>query len=274
MLVFLRRRGLGLTSTREIVRNINDMGGEARVVRNDSLDSISDEDVVVRWGCTSTLPFNNVTVINSARAIHNCNDKAGARVAMQERGVPVPSTYVDLTDVRCLPGTFVARPSTHSQGRNMVVGSSQQVINAVCNWGGGYISEYIPKVREVRVFVVQGRVVWVAEKTPADPTAHAWNVAQGGRFDNVRWSDWPIDACVAAIRAALTLGADFAGVDVMLDADGKPYVLEANSAPSQTSPYRQECSAKAFKWMYDNDKDRLPYHVGTWKDLIHPALRG
>ena len=159
MLVFLRRRGLGLTSCREMVRNINEMGGEARVVRNDNVDSIGADDVVVRWGCTSTIPFRNVAVINSAEAIHNCNDKARARMLMQEAGVPVPRTYASLLDVEGLQGTFVARPLTHSQGRNMVVGDWQQVINAIRNWGFGYISDYIPKVREVRVFVAQGRVV-------------------------------------------------------------------------------------------------------------------
>jgi glutathione synthase/RimK-type ligase-like ATP-grasp enzyme len=273
MITFFRRRGLGNTSCREMARIINEMGGEARVVRNDNLDSIGEDDVVVRWGCTSTIPFRNVTVINNADTIHRCNDKAGARILMQEAGVPAPRTYVGPWPVDALPGTFVARPNTHSQGRNMVVGDWQQVISAISNWCGGYISDYIPKVREVRVLVAQGRVVWVAEKTPADPTAHAWNVAQGGRFDNVRWSDWPISACCAAIMATRALNVDFAGVDVMLDAEGNPYVLEANSAPSQTSPYRQLCSAKALKWMYENGKDRLPHNVDTWKEIIHPAIR-
>ena len=273
MLVFLRRRGLGLTSCREMVRNINEMGGEARVVRNDNLDSIGEDDVVVRWGCTSTIPRRGVTVINNADTLHRCNDKAGARILMQEAGVPAPRTYVGPWPVDALPGTFVARPNTHSQGRNMVVGDWQQVISAISNWCGGYISDYIPKVREVRVFVANGRAVWVAEKTPGNPDDVAWNVARGGRFDNVKWSDWPISACVAAIFAARALGVNFAGIDVMLDSEGRSYVLEANSAPSQTSPYRQLCSAKAFKWMYENGKDNLAYHVGTWKELIHPAIR-
>jgi len=284
MLVFLRRRGLGLTSCREMVRNINEMGGEARVVRNDNLDSIGEDDVVVRWGCTSTIPRRGVTVINSAESIHNCNDKLRARVLMQDAGVPVPKTFpydpdwyegnefLEMTKDE-LAVRYVARPAHHSQGRNLFVGNFNDCQATCINWGSGYISEYIPKVREVRVFVAQGRVVWVAEKTPADPTAHAWNVAQGGRFDNVRWSDWPISACVAAIFAARALGVNFAGIDVMLDAEGRSYVLEANSAPSQTSPYRQLCSAKAFKWMYENGKDKLAYHVGTWRELIHPALR-
>lgn len=272
MITFFRRRGLGNTSCREMARIINEeLGGEARVVRNDNV-SIDDGDVVVRWGCTSTIPAN-VTVINSARAIHNCNDKARSRLALQANGIPVPRTYARVEDVIGLTGTFVARPETHSQGKRMVVGGAQHVISAFNGWGSGYISEYIHKVREVRVFIAQGRVVWVAEKTPADPTAHAWNVAQGGRFDNVRWSEWPIKACVAAIEACRLLGADFAGVDVMLDADNNPYILELNSAPSQTSPYRQMCSAKAFMWMYENGKEPLPHDDSNWKSMIHPALR-
>lgn len=256
-----------------MARHIQEMGGEARVVRNDNLGSIRADDVVVRWGCTSTIPTRGVTVINSPAAIHNCNNKSASRVALQTNGIPVPRTYVCADDVVGLSGTFVARPNTHSRGKNMVVGAAQQVINALNGWGGGYISEYIPKVREVRVFVIQGRVAWVAEKTPADPRAHAWNVAQGGRFDNIRWADWPVNACAQAIAACHVLGADFAGVDVMLDADSNPYILELNSAPSQTSPYRQQCSAKAFKWMYENGKGTIPIGGSDWKGVIHPALR-
>jgi len=60
----------------------------------------------------------------------------------------------------------------------------------------------------------------------------------------------------------------------MLDADNKPYVLELNSAPSQTSPYRQLCSAKAFKWMHDHREETLPVVTeGGWKEYIHPAIR-
>ncbi len=81
-------------------------------------------------------------------------------------------------------------------------------------------------------------------------------------------------AVVAAVDATNVIGIDYAGVDVILDAEGNPYVLELNSAPSQTSPYRQLCSAKVFKWMYDNGAVNLGQVEGrTWKDYIHPAVR-
>ena len=56
------------------------------------------------------------------------------------------------------------------------------------------------------------------------------------------------------MAAAKVSGCDFCGVDVMVDADGKAYVLEVNSAPSQTSEYRQGCVAKAFDYIVQNGK--------------------
>lgn len=281
MLVFLRRRGLGLTSCREMARNINEMGGEARVVRNDNLDSIGEDDVVVRWGCTSTIPRRGVTVINSAESIHNCNDKLRARVLMQDAGVPVPATYTapnQISNDDCDSG-IVIRPVRHAQGRNLYVtyGYDSLVTKLrELNYGEGnyYLSALIEKVAEYRVFVANGRAVWVAEKTPGNPDDVAWNVARGGRFDNVKWSEWPMPAVRAAVAASNVIGTDFAGVDVMLDAEGRAYVLELNSAPSQTSPYRQLCSAKAFKWMHDHRGEALPVAMeGGWKEYIHPAIR-
>ena len=120
----------------------------------------------------------------------------------------------------------------------------------------------------------QGRAVWVAKKTPADEKAIAWNVAKGGRFDNVRWGDWEHSVVRAAVEAAREFTIDFTGVDVMVDAEGKCYILELNSAPSQTSPYRQECTSKAFQYIVKNGKDRLSLGAGRkgYLNLIHPAL--
>ncbi len=278
MITFLRRRGLGRTSCNEMARMIREMGGQAQVVRGDGYQSIPHDDMVVRWGCTSNIYRPNVTVINDSSSIHLCNDKVESRMLLQDNEVPVPRTWLSPYDWEQSGyiGKVIVRPRTHSQGRNLLYTNSK--IRA--GWflehhgGEGYISEYIPKVREVRVLVANGLVVWVAEKTPGNPDDVAWNVARGGRFDNVKWSEWPMRAVVAAVDATNVIGIDFAGVDVMLDAEGNPYVLELNSAPSQTSPYRQLCSAKVFKWMYDNGTDYTgEVSGGTWKDYIHPAIR-
>ena len=176
----------------------------------------------------------------------------------------------------------VLRPSRHAQGRHLYtynLGSNstetyQALVNTCREIGDYYISEFIDKEHEYRVFVCQNRAVWVAKKTPGNPEDVAWNVAAGGRFDNVRWGEWPLQVIRAALQAARVSGTDFCGVDVMVDYDGNPYVLEVNSAPSQTSPYRQQCVAKAFDYIVRNGKQHFDgvERITSWKDVIHPAI--
>ena len=60
----------------------------------------------------------------------------------------------------------------------------------------------------------------------------------------------------------------------MVDAENNWYILEINSAPSQTSPYRQECVAKVFDYIIENGKDTIPLvsRPGGYLQFIHPVL--
>lgn len=276
--IILRRRRLGRTSTNGIV-SASEKG--IRVVRNwraRDRPAVAPS-YVFRWGCTSYLDFPNEgsVVVNTADKIRWCNDKKESRLQLQAAGVPVPKTWPsEEFEERIERGEFddvalyVSRPGVHAQGQQLSSGAADDIIL----WAGGYVSEFIDKVAEYRVFVCQGRAVWVAQKTPADPDAIAWNVNQGGRFDNVRWGEWKLPIVKAALHAAQVSGIDFCGVDVMEDGEGNPYVLELNSAPSQTSPYRQNCVAKAFDYIIDNGKEHfpLPERFEGWRDVIHPAI--
>lgn len=276
MAVILRRRKLGRTSCKEIAR-LSSTG--IKVVRNDQ-PFPEGHDVIFRWGTTSNLPYK-ATVINEASAIHWVADKAASRFAMAEQGLS-PKTWLDYMNysydyVEDVVDKVVVRPRVHAQGRNVhLCNNAVETMEAVKLYGEGgyYISEFIDKKSEFRVFVVSGRVACVAKKTPADEKAIAWNVAQGGRFDNVRWGEWPIAACLVAIKAFALSGLDFGGVDVMVDAEGKAYVLEINSAPSLTSPYRQECMAKCFDYIVENGNMMIGVQDAglTWRDYIHPAV--
>ena len=271
----LRRRKLGRTSCKEISARSGEGIG---VVRNDVDPPAGD--VVFRWGTTTNVPkCEGQLIVNSAASIHWCANKKASRLELQEKGVPVPYTWSarNFLDAHIDDpfGKYVLRPATHAQGRKLVSGT-RVVIVANCDgeYMDGYVSRLIDKVAEYRVFVCQGRVVWVAKKTPGNPDQVAWNVAQGGRFDNVRWDDWPMEVCKAAICAALVSKTDFCGVDVMVDADGKPYVLEVNSAPSQSSPYRQQCVAKTFDHIVKNKSvEVIPCEkFKRWRDVAHPAI--
>lgn len=289
--IILRRRKLGRTSCREIAAASTTSISVVRNWRQLDLRRVRQAPkYLFRWGCTSTWEGprryedgdygSYVTeTVNSSESIHWCSNKKQGRLDMQAAGVPVPETWAEeeFFEEDRDDGLYVVRPSNHSQGKNLLVLSNDVLMSTDLDevYTGGYISRLIDKVAEYRVFVCQNRAVWVAKKTPGNPDQVAWNVAQGGRFDNVRWGDWNMDVVDAALQAARVSGTDFCGVDVMVDAEGMPYVLEVNSAPSQTSPYRQQCVAKAFDYIVRNGKQHFPnVEAESWRDVIHPALLG
>ncbi len=272
----LRRRKLGNTSCREISRSSNQ---GIQVFRNDKVLP-TNPGYVFRWGCTSSIP-GSPKIVNSAAAIHKVSDKAQFRIECANAGL-APKSWLSkqafLEDEAAENiDKVVVRRRTHHQGRFLHLCDSVEEVKAACaRYGEGnyYISEYIPKVAEYRVAVIQGRVAWVAKKTPADPTAIAWNVALGGRFDNVNWGEWPLKVVKIACQAMELSDLDFGGVDIMVDSDDKAYVLEINSAPSQTSPYRQSCFQKCFDYIVEHGKDKIPMttELGGYKKFIHPAV--
>lgn len=285
MNVILRRRKLGRTSAREIAILVGDALRSVRADREPGLTGLGGW--LFRWGYTGTLA-GDWRVVNTAEAIHAVADKRQTRLTLGAAGVSIPETWAAevLASARedggynewMSEGEYVLRPANHAQGRNLVHGPMDRVMHTYLNnpaYRGGYVSRLINKVAEYRVMVVQGRAVWVAKKTPGNPNDVAWNVARGGRFDNVPWAEWPLKVVKEAIKANAAMDTDFSGVDVMVDAEGTPYVLELNSAPSQTSPYRQACVAKAFKWIIEkNTKAAIPLtqERGGYRKFAHPAV--
>lgn len=297
MIVLLRRRKLGRTSCREIAAQTR---SDIRVVLNERHPMPPDPEMVIRWGCTANVPVRNV--LNTSNAIHEVNDKLGFRRKLNEAGL-CPRTWFSFAEAGGYAGFYegrdregaefplVLRPSKHAQGRNLHVCNNHEELSRWCGLYSAraeqrvgnpdnsyYISELINKVAEYRVFIAQGRVACVAKKTPVNPEEVGWNVARGGRFDNVRWDDWPLRAVKKSIEAFNLSSLDFGGVDVMVDGDGRAYILEINSAPSLTSPYRQSCMSKVFDWVIQNgfNKDRIPVpeERGGYLKFIHPAIEG
>ena len=269
--VLLRRRGLG----RGMDRALAEFDTTVVPLRSDRAWP-DDVNLVFRWGCTANTP-NGSRVINTAEAIHRVNDKRGFRQLLSERAPAiVPETVFEYIPQN-MEGEWVVRPRSHAQGRNLhvVEGRDTEAFNRALRacGEGWYAGRLIQKVAEFRVMFFQGRVAWVANKTPGNPDDVAWNVARGGRFDNVRFGAWPLRVIQAAHQAFQLSGLDFGGVDVMTDAAGTPYILEINSAPSQTSPYRQECTVKCLNYIVANGNAQIfPGTRGEWRDYIHPAI--
>lgn len=276
MNILLRRRKLGHTSCREISARTNIV-----TIRNDK-PIPNDIDYLFRWGCTSQC--NAKHTINKAEAINLANDKKATRLKLaplHNKDKPIiPQTWDSAAEfgIKNYQFPVIVRPTRHAQGRSLFFCNTaielHSAIDLIHAKGKDYyISEYIEKEAEYRVFIAQNRVVWVTKKTPANEADIAWNVAQGGRFDNVRFNDWPLKACRIAIMTVEAVGLDFGGVDVMQKGNDF-YVLEVNSAPSMTSEYRQTTTAKVFQHIVDNGNITYPSpeKINSYRDCIHPCL--
>lgn len=297
MITFLRRKALGTGSVRgmtaflEGVANpknisvINHKGYNTRVYRNDKPQPEKmDGDYLIRWGCTSPSNTPLERQLNVSAGIHAVSDKKGFRAKLMASAPhTIPATWFVRDDVQY---PAIIRPKHHAQGKNLYVVANRGELDAIldnyqCLQNGWYASEVVDKKAEYRVYVVQGRVATVAEKIPDDPNQMAWNVAQGGEFKVVNWDGWnkllpAIDICIQAYNES---GLDFSGVDVMISKEGKPYVIELNSAPSLplltdgSVSYRQMCMAKCFKYISENGKEKIPYSLkDKYRGVIHPAV--
>jgi glutathione synthase/RimK-type ligase-like ATP-grasp enzyme len=238
--------------------------------------------MVVRWGTTAETGLSSTVTLNKSEAIHRVNDKKGFRLLVESGQGAYFTTTIINSDQPVEPSLFplVVRTARHAQGRNLwLVNNQEELIQRTSVLGDWYASRFVDKEAEYRVYVANGRVVTVAQKTPADPNQIAWNVAQGGRFDVVRWGLWPLEACRVAIEAFRFSGLDFGGVDVMIEkGTNKPYVLEINSAPSLPSlsngqvSYRQQVMAKYFKYVLENGNEWIePLGFSHYKEVIHPC---
>ena len=267
----LRRRGLGATSCKGIVRNLTHHDGV--IIRNDKPQE--ELDILVRWGTTSNYPSARRT-LNKAEAIRAVNDKPSARLVMMEAGVMVPKTWLSVEEIESWP--VIARPKHHSQGKKLWVCHSREEAQGL--EGDLYFSEYIRKEEEFGVFIFDNRVTSMIQKVPKTQEAAdaiAWNVAQGThKFVNLRWEQWNLPAAIEALKAARAFpDLTFGRVDV-ISKNGQPYVLEVNSAHSLTSPYRQQTFAKTLEWTADNGGVENTLDLSsarTYKYIIHPALR-
>lgn len=293
-LTIFRRKalGMGMRTVAALLNGVSPdtvslrrfIGERVNIIRNDQ--PIEDDGgFLFRWGCTSTTPYPLERQINKSTGIKTVNDKGAFRRVCMASGVRVPKTIFTPSPEATYP--LVVRPTRHAQGRHLYIAENYHDLRHIVTRNehlipGWYASTLIDKVAEYRVFVLMGRVINVSQKIPGDPDAIAWNVAQGGMFENVRFGSWPMDVVRLALQCFKETGLDYSGIDVMVARDGTPYIIEANSAASMPAredgeaSYRQRCLAKGMDYIMREGKDHFEYRpdAARWNDVIHPAIGG
>ncbi len=205
----------------------------ARIIPTGSL-----EQIIYRVDALHWVEERGVLVMNSPRAIERCVDKFYTTALLQEAGLPVPETVVCESADEALAaigamGDAIVKPIFGSLGHGMVRVTDPDVALRVVEPLAQVSSVfYVQRTvdhggRDVRVFVVGGRVVGAIERT-APVGEWRTNVARGGA---VQPFDLPASWAQMALRATAAVGADYAGVDLLPSRDGQVFVLEVNGIP-------------------------------------------
>ncbi|WP_035692484.1 ATP-grasp domain-containing protein [Azospirillum halopraeferens] len=195
------------------------------------------EPVTLRLDVLHALVHLGVPVINGPRAIERCVDKAMTSFLLHRAGIPTPATRATADPERAAAilrhaldagEALVQKPLFGSQGRDVRRLDRGDALTATD--GVYYLQRFVagsgPDFRDWRVFVVGGRAVAAMARIGRDWVT---NVHRGGRCEAVH-GDRELESLAEAAAAAV--GADYAGVDLIRDREGRPYVLEVNSMPA------------------------------------------
>ncbi len=233
------------------LRSIVDSGGDSHVLGPDgevlrSLDLLivrglprgSLEQVIFRMDALHVLAEQGVRCVNSPRAIERTIDKSWASAVLALAGVPTPPTivcerYDDAMEAFAqLGGDVVVKPLFGAMGNGIVRVEDRDVAHRVfraleLERAVYYVQRTVFPAgrRDLRVLVMAGEVAGAMERA-----THSWraNVARGARPRAVGLSE---DERGLALAAAAAVGADVAGVDLLVGPDGEAVVVEVNGIP-------------------------------------------
>ena len=203
-----------------------------------TLSGGSFEAVTLRLGVLHALSALDVPVWNNARAIERCVDKSTTSFRLAQAGLPTPATWTTESReaasaiVQGEGGPLVLKPLFGSQGRGLRLIRSADDLPAPADVAGGvyYLQRYIGIDRggfhDFRLLVSQGAVVGAMMRHSAHWVT---NVKRGGKPVAAMAEGAMRDLAVAAAGA---VGAAIAGVDIIVDGDGRPTVIEVNSMPA------------------------------------------
>jgi len=194
------------------------------------------EQVTLRLGLLHALDRLGGVLIIDAHAIERCVDKAMTSFLLHRAGIPIPPTLATedgewaMQAIAASKTDLVQKPLFGSQGRDLARLAPGGAPPAAEPYAGvHYLQQFVGRDsgwQDYRVMVVGGAPVAAMRRRG---TSWITNVHRGARCEAVEISRDLSELSVGAVEA---VGADYAGVDLIEDPDGRLRVLEVNSMPA------------------------------------------
>ena len=198
------------------------------------------EQVTMRLSLLHAMQDLGVVVYNPPRAIERCVDKSMTSFILAHAGLPTPATWTTESAEQAaqivrretdLGYKVVLKPLFGAQGIGLkLLDTPEQMPPPEAIGGAYYLQRYIPAPdnnwRDWRVLVVGGKAEAAMMRV-----GKSWitNVRQGASCVAAPAAG---DLARLAVDAARAVGASYAGVDLILDRDGRFTILEVNSMPA------------------------------------------
>ena len=198
------------------------------------------EQVIFRLDILHALVELGVVVYNAPRAIERTVDKAMTSFLLRRAGLPTPDTWVfesrEEAEAVCCRAfargqKLVLKPVFGSQGIGVqLVDRHTGLVPDERFAGLYYLQAFVdrgePGWFDIRVFVIDGQA-----RAAMRRHGQSWvtNRAQGARCESLPLGEGLRELAEAAVRA---IGIDYAGVDLIPDADGQLQVIEVNGIPA------------------------------------------
>lgn len=218
---------------------LSDLDALPRAVLVRSIPAGSFEQVTLRLSLLHALEAAGVAVVNSARAIERCVDKAMTSFLLARAGLPVPATWVAENQevARAIvareasrASPLVLKPLFGAQGKGLRLVRDADELPPPEEVGGVfYLQRFVGRDdgwHDFRVFVVGREPVAAMVR---HGTSWVTNIRQGAVPAAV-----PVGGALGelAAAAAAAVGTEHAGVDLIADAAGRLQILEVNSMPA------------------------------------------
>lgn len=214
--------------------------GDANAVRG----VIGDADFILFWDkdvrCASNMELCGFPVFNGSDCIATCDDKSATHIALEKHCIPsietitCPLSFSEYSDLSFLDRAIgllglpmVVKDCYGSFGQQVHLARTREELASLL--GGPFVPRILQKYIEcngtdIRVEVVGGRAV-AAMRRAAPEGDFRSNATIGGTIAACEPAE---DVEELAIRACEAVGADFAGVDIIVT-DDCPVVCEVNS---------------------------------------------
>lgn len=182
-----------------------------------------------------------VPLVNDHGAVSIARNKFLTQQALTAAGLPCPDTVFINDESGFFHGVdqlggypVVAKQTSGRQGDGVLRimdanDARQRALPALDRRRGLMVQRYLPvdKRRDLRVLVIDGEVVCAASLIPSSGEFRA-NFHLGSDIETAALTR---ELEPIAVGAATVVGCDVAGVDIIVDKDDRPFIVEVNYAP-------------------------------------------